>query len=101
MRGLVIGTAQAVTRKSRLANAPLGQLAFTTSEDVCHKALAFLKYPSHPEYPPSVSISQALLWALASEGILPAEAYGWLPAQAGSEKSVRLRAVRGLHRSTC
>jgi hypothetical protein len=78
-----------------LANAPLGQLAFTTFENVCHKALAFFEYLSHPEYPPSVCISLALPRALASEGILPTGASGWLPAQS------KLRAVSGLLRSTC
>jgi hypothetical protein len=85
IRGLVIGTAQTVTRKSRLANALLGQLAFTTSKDVCHKALAFLKYLSLPEYPPSVGISLALPRALACEGILPTGASGWLPTQSKAE----------------
>ena len=95
IRAVVISTAPAVTRRDRLANALLGQLAFTTSEDVCHKALAFFEYLSHPEYPPSVSISLVLPRALASEGILPTGASGWLPAQS------KLRAVNGLLRSTC
>ena len=83
---------------NRYQNRPLGKCTVETqgfhyAQSVCHKALAFTMYLYHPEYPPSVSISPALPGALASEGILPAGACGWLPAQS------KLRAISGLLRS--
>jgi hypothetical protein len=76
-----------------LGKCTLGATGFHYAKDVCHKALAFFKHPCLPEDPPSVSLSPALPGAFASEGILPAEASGWLPTQS------KLRASSGLLRS--
>jgi hypothetical protein len=81
LRAIVIGTTQTLMGEGRLTTELLGQLAFTPSKTGVIKHEPFSKYRCHPAYPPHVSISPALPGALASWGILPAEAYGWLPAQ--------------------
>ena len=73
-----------------LGKCTIGATGFHYVRGRVSKALAFIEYLSHPEYPPRVSLSWALPQALASRGIL-------LPLACGlAACSSFLESVRGV-----
>jgi hypothetical protein len=90
---VVISTAQVVTSKGSLANALLGQLAFTTSEDVCLKLWPLSSTQAFPNTRPASAYPGHYPRHWLLEASYSPWLAAWLPAQ------VSLRASGELLRS--